>query len=248
MAKQSRLPSFLLTRPAAQAGRFAVLLRERFGDDIQIVCAPLLAPRFLIPEIPQRPFHALIFTSETGVQGFQRLTADPALAAVRVAWCVGDRTAQAATEAGLVAHSAKGDVLALQRALLAQRHEGPLLYLHGQNQQGDLAQALLSAGLETVCAVVYAQKPCRLTPAAVDLLSSDKTVILPLFSPRTASIFVSEWQETELKARLLVVAMSDAVAQAAGSLPFWKMVVAQRPDAAAMVKAIAGLIATAPDA
>lgn len=225
-----------------------MLLQERFGADLNIVASPLLAPSFLDPEIPHRPYSALIFTSETGVQALQRISANPALASIRKAWCVGDRTAQAATDAGLIARSAKGDVKALEAAVLAAHQAGPLLYLHGQEQRGNLAHDLNLAGLETVSVIVYSQEPKPLNQSAVDLLCTQSTVILPLFSPRTASLFVEEWQKLQPTVRLIVVALSDAVAKVAGSLPYYKMAVAHHPNAAAMLKAIADVIATVSDA
>ncbi len=94
----------LLTRPAAQNARFAAQVTARFGPGVRFVDSPLLAPRFLDPTLPAGPFDAVVFTSETGVAGYRRLTAEQALPA----WCVGPRTAEAARAAGFARHRGWG--------------------------------------------------------------------------------------------------------------------------------------------
>lgn len=224
------------------------MLRDRFGEGILIVNSPLIVPKFLSPEYPSLAYRAVIFTSETAVEAFQRLSADPRLAMISEAWCVGDRTAMAARNAGLLSYSAGGDVAALQALLLAAQPQGPYLYFHGRDQRGDLALSLSTAGLETVSAVAYAQEPQPLNATATKLLSSHSTVILPIFSPRTASLFLAEYERLNSKAQLLMVAISDAVAQVVQTVPNSKLVVAGRPNAEAMLDAVGELIAAVPDA
>ena len=117
------MPSFLLTRPALAADRFARSLRGRFGAEIRIHVSPLLAPKLLAPPLPAGPFRAVVFTSETGVAGFRRVSADTGLPA----WCVGDRTAAAAREAGFETRSAAGDLAALVEAIRRAGATGPFL-------------------------------------------------------------------------------------------------------------------------
>ncbi|TKA93937.1 uroporphyrinogen-III synthase, partial [Cereibacter changlensis] len=121
MASQSRQP-FLLTRPARQGARFAAALRQRFGEGIRLVTSPLLAPLFLRPELPAGAA-TLIFTSETGVEAFRRISAEQPQAA-HSAWCVGERTAEVARAAGLSTRSADGDAEALVAQILAAGEAG----------------------------------------------------------------------------------------------------------------------------
>jgi len=248
MARQSRLPPFLLTRPAAQGDRFARALRARFGAGIEIIDSPLLAPRFLTPALPARRFQALIFTSQTGVEAYRRIAADPALVGVRQAWCVGDRTAAAAREAGLATLSAQGDAAALAQAIASARPPGPLLHLRGQEVRGDLAASLESAGIETYSAIVYAQAAQPLTVPAVVALQVEAALLVPLFSPRTAALFAAATRQIDLRARLWLASLSPAVAAATGDLPCAGHVIAARPDAAAMITSLAGLIDAAAQA
>lgn len=247
MAAQSRLPRFLLTRPAAQGARFAADLRAAFAG-ARVTHSPLMAPAFALPDLPPGGFGALILTSETAVQGYRRLPAQMRAALPRLAFCVGDRTARAARAAGLRARSAGGDAAALVALILADRPAGRMLYLHGADRRGEVAERLLSAGLETHSALIYDQRPQPLTPAAQRLLSGRAPVIAPVFSPRTADLLAAQAPPGPGRAPLWIVALSPAVAQSAAALAPDRMATADHPDAPAMLAAIAALIAAAPDA
>lgn len=231
MASQSRVLRILLTRPAERGARFAQALRDRFGALIDIAESPLIAPRLLSPTLPDGPFDAVIFTSETAVAAARGLVGLP-----RTAFTVGDHTARAARAAGFVAHSAAGDAAALV-ALLTRARPGPVLHLHGQHTRGDVVAHLRAAGLQAEAVVVYVQEPQPLTAPARDWLDGDQPVIVPLFSPRTAILFSA----ARATAPLWLVALSAAVDTAA-SLPAARRVTAARPDAQAMVEAVATLL------
>lgn len=241
MAKQSRPPRFLLTRPAAQGDRFAAMLQDRFGK-VEVIDSPLIAPVYLSPTLPAGPFAALIFTSEAGVEGYRRLCAASRPMAC-LAFCVGDRTADAARENGLTAVSAGGDAQALLALIAKRAQTGPMLYLHGQDLRVDLAEVLNCAGTETYSVVVYRQDAQPLTAEAHCALQQPHPLIVPLFSPRTARLLVQELVAVPAIAPLDIVAMSSAIAaELDGAIPR-SLRVAQRPDAAAMLDAIARLLA-----
>ena len=206
------MPSILLTRPAVAADRFSRSLRARFGSEIRILVSPLLAPKLLAPPVPAGPFRAMVFTSETGVAGFRRVSADTGLPA----WCVGDRTAAAAREAGFETRSAAGDLAALVAAIRRAGVTGPFLYARGQETAGNLANALKEFNITVDEIVVYEQQARPLTPEAVALLADDKPVLVPLFSPRTAALFCAEPPVQRCRAPLLLAALSPAVAAACG--------------------------------
>jgi len=157
MAAQSR-PTLLLTRPEPAATRFAAQLRDRFGDGLEILSSPLMAPVFLAAPLPGGGWQGTIFTSETGVEGLRRLTdrRGPAI-------CVGPRTAEAAQAAGWQAEVIGGDAEGLVAALAAQPRPGLWLHARGREAAGDLAARLRKAGMSVAEAVVYAQEPRPLT-------------------------------------------------------------------------------------
>jgi uroporphyrinogen-III synthase len=229
MVRQSQA-SFLLTRPLAQSQRFAQGLPGR------VVISPLLEPEFLTPQIPERDWQALVFSSETGVEAACRLR-DLGTRLPARAFCVGERTTQAAQAAGWHALSAGGDVQALAALILSQTSKGPILILRPEDIAGDLEQKLVSAGLETVSAVVYRQNALSLTPEATLLLQTEAAVVVPLFSPRTARIFAQECRRIALNAPLYIAAMSAAVV-AQLDIQVQGVVVATAPNSEAMRQAV----------
>ncbi|MEY4982975.1 MAG: hypothetical protein RIR62_1241 [Pseudomonadota bacterium] len=236
MTPQSRALPVLLTRPEAAGDRFAAELAAAFGDGLVVVTSPLLAPHFLMPALPQA--EALVLTSETAVAAAVRLRDAGARLPPR-AWCVGDRTAEAARAAGFGATSAKGDADALVALILSTGGRGPFLHLHGAETRGDVVGRLQAAGLSATGVVVYDQRPMALTDAARALLDATGPVLVPLFSPRTAALFA---ETAPHRAALWVAALSPAVSGALGALPVARRAIAARPDAAAMLAAIAALI------
>lgn len=243
MAKQSTATAtpVLLTRPEAQSRAFAAALGERFRDRLRPIIAPVMAPGFLSPQLPSGQFEAVIFTSATAVDAAVKLGA----VLPGRAFCVGARTAAAAEAAGFKASSANGDADDLVAAILTWSPTGPLLHLRGAESRGQVAERLTSGGIETFSAVVYRQDPQPLTPEAIALLETPTPVILPLFSPRTAALLAAALPVTS-RALLQLVAISAAVADAAGPIPRSTLLIARQPDADSMLDAVGTLLATNP--
>ena len=238
MTLQSRPVPVLITRPGGQGDRFLTALRERFGGAVLPVLSPLLTPVFLSPDWPAGPYSSLILTSETGVEAAARLRDAGRLLPVR-AICVGDRTAQVARERGFDAVSAKGDAETLVAMVLAGGDEGPFLHLRGREARGDIAPRLTASGRVTRAAVVYAQEPVPLSAEARDLLDRTGVVLAPLFSPRTGDLFAAQGP---YRASLRIAAISPATAATVAPLNPQRIAVATRPDAEAMLDAVATLL------
>lgn len=242
MAKQSFGPALpvLLTRPNAQGQAFAQRLVDRFGARARVILSPLLAPRFLTPDLPKGDFAAVIFTSATGIAASNPLRAELPTRA----YCVGQKTAEAARAAGFQATSADGDAEALLSLILADPPKGQLLHLRGEEARGNLAERLSAAGVQTADLVVYRQDPQPMTSNAIAVLQAPRPVILPLFSPRSAALMVKAISAAP-QAPLYLAALGPAVAEAASIIPHIALETAKRPDADAMLDAIATLIVAA---
>ncbi len=232
MIRQSRRPAFLLTRPEPQGSAFADLLRARLGPDLRILSSPLLMPQILPPDLPGGDFAGVIFTSQAGVAAARGLRGLP-----RRAWCVGERTAAAARDAGFDAVSAKGAADDLVALLLAKPPQGRLLHLRGRDSRGQVAARLTAAGLETAEAVVYAQIEQPLSPDAGALIRGDDPVIAPLFSPRTARIFARQWEAADGTAPLFLPVLSTTIAESLPSDLNARVFVATQPEAEALAEA-----------
>ena len=231
----------LLTRPEAQGAGFADEVAARFGSRIRLIKTPLLAPRFYAPTLPAGKFSALIVTSKTGVEAYSRLSGDfPDLP--KTVYCVGESTAALALAAGLKPLCAAPDANHLIQQIIRLQPTGPLLHLRGRDARGDVAKHLDNAGIETEVAVVYAQEGLPLTADAERVLRAASPVLVPLFSPRTASIFASEMVRIGGISPLFLATMSGEVALEAGALSA-QIKVAMRPDSTAMCDTLALLLA-----
>lgn len=229
----------LLTRPEPQSRAFAEALTDRFGNRVRCVTSPLMAVELLTPAVPEGPYAAVIFTSANGVAAATRLGAD----LPPQAFCVGAGTATLAQAAGFAATSADGDADALVAAILANPPPGRLLHLRGEEARGDVAERLIKAGTKTDALTVYRMRPQTLTAEAVELLQGSRVVIVPLFSPHSATLFnLALPQGRPLRVQL--VAMSAAVAEAITGQQADVMVV-RKPTATAMLDAIGQLLGTA---
>lgn len=195
--------------------------------------SPLIAPVFLTPALPDEACAALILTSETGAEAAGRIRARlPDLA-----YCVGDRTAEVAQEAGFATRNAKGDATALTDLILSQPRS-PLLHLRGREARGDFAASLAPHGIAVHERIVYVQEEQALSDEAAALLVGAQPVLAPVFSPRSARILVSECQRIGARAPVSVIAMSEAVARAAVGLGSKPARLALRPDGESMLEAV----------
>lgn len=229
----------LITRPKEDAATFAARLAA-LGHETRL--EPLLAIR---PRpgasLPLEGAQALLFTSANGVRAAARLTAERGLPAL----CVGDATARAARDAGFGAvESAAGDVAALT-ALVKRRARpggGPLVHVAGTVTAGDLSGALAAAGFDVRRAVLYeAVRAERLSPPTRQALAAGTIDAVALFSPRTARTFARIVREEALEApvaRVDMLCLSAAVAEALDSLPGRRLLVAAEPTQDALIDLI----------
>ena len=225
-------PLILLTRPRAQGARFAALCETEFGICAEVMQAPMqeIVWTERVPAMPEGA--AAIFTSENGVLGYLR--AGPG--AGRRAYCVGDRTAEAARAGGFDAISANGTVDDLAAVILRARPAGPLFHLHGRALRGDLVGWLRDAGLAATGHVVYDQRALPLTAEARAALASPRRVIAPLFSPRSARLLagaVTDLENTSLPC------ISNATHLALPEALRARATISDAPTGAAMLIAIA---------
>ncbi|MBF9060777.1 uroporphyrinogen-III synthase [Rhodobacterales bacterium HKCCSP123] len=235
MSDNADAPLVLITRPQDAAHRFADELRAAVGP-VEVAIIPMLEIRPVVESLDLDGVTALIFTSAAGVEVFGTLTGDCSLPA----WCVGDRTAEAAREIGLKATSAGGDADALVALMAEARPEGRLLHLSGMHTRGDVAGRLFEAGLRAEARAIYDQVATEPGSELATALAHPGPVIVPLFSPRSAALFAEA--AGGAAARTEIVALSRAVAEALPEGLAGRARIAGSPDAPAMIRALAALI------
>ena len=240
MAKQSRDVTILLTRPAAQSFSFAQEVIRALGD-VSVVISPLMAPNYLMPQIPYVDFAAVIFVSVAAIEAAKRI-ASAEVRLPQLAYCVGDRTAEAARLAGFQSISAGGDARDLLAMIVAQKPTGPLLFLRGRDSSGDIEGVLNSAKIETISAVCYEQIPQPFTDKAAKILHEMQPVIVPLFSGRSAVIFQTQLLDIAATAPVWAATLSPAITLVLNIKTIVRTQTADHPDGASMIVAMKALL------
>ena len=223
-------PALILTRPAPQAEIFAAEIAARWAGAVRIIISPLL--RIVSLPVVEDLSHikGVIFTSAHGVAAAQ----DTNLPHGLPAWCVGDKTAQLASDAGFDSIVGPGDAVRLVDKIQSRRPVGPLAHLRGHHTRGGIAGKLTGAGIGCIDVVAYDQLAQSLSDDARHALQGVEPVIIPLFSPRTATILA---EQSPFTAPVQLIVISTAVQSAAAAIRVKSVSVAGTPDAEAMIVA-----------
>lgn len=231
----------LITRPRDDAETLAAALAAR---GVETMIEPMLEIVSLPgPRIARDEYQAILFTSANGVRALVNRNRGELgdLAAVPV-FAVGDATARAARDVGFAqVESAAGDVGSLASLVVARLEPaaGPLLHIAASQLAGDLAGSLAAAGFTVRRSTLYeARQAQNLSPATIDALRHGAIDAVMFFSPRTAAAFVTLAQNAGVAPCLSAVAalcLSQAVAAAASAVSWRVIVVAPRPDQAALL-------------
>ncbi len=223
--------TLLMTRPRAAAKRFMARLAPDLRDRLRVIYAPLLEIVGLPDPVALDGMRGVIFTSANGVAAARERGVRPSLPVS----CVGDATAEAARRAGWTVDDSFETADALVAALSARHPQAPLLHLRGVHARGDIAGRLTAMGIETRAQALYDQQLVALSDAARKALQGDDPVIVPLFSPRTARQFADAGRG---HAPLYLAAISEAAAKPLENMNHSALIVADRPDGAAMAEAV----------
>ena len=224
----------LLTRPRDESEALAALLATR-GH--QCLVEPLLEVVFHSDQaLELEGAQAVLLTSANGARALAARSEAHGLPA----FAVGASTAEAARRAGFDAvESAGGDVNSLA-ALVAERlrpADGALVHVAGQTVAGDLAALLPDFEVRRV--TLYEAKPAEaLSETTVAALKAGELDGALLFSPRTAALLAELGRKADAAEAFGAVSafcLSEAVADAARPLPWRRILVAERPEQAALL-------------
>ncbi len=209
----------LVTRPEPGASTTAAALRAAGHEP---VLRPLMETVDMPWTMPAGTFDAVMLTSAAAARH-----AGPQADIVRhlPTFCVGDATAQAARAAGFPQAESVGGTVAdvMRRAAHLRR----ILHLAGE----DRTPMTVPEGLQVAVRVVYRARLLALEdPGPVDAVM--------VYSLRSGKHFAEEWKRAGRGKNLVVIAISPAAAAGAGAL--WrKVVVADAPNEASMLAALA---------
>lgn len=197
------VPTIVLTRPLAQARRFASEIEASITSDYRVVIVPLQEIVLLGPRVDLTHYTGLVFSSENAVAGFQSNSLQ------MNAWCVGSRTADAADKAGYrVMHVAPtADILVAD--LTSSKPLGTLLHVRGKHTRGAIRDRLKDAGVQIEEVIVYDQRAVTPAPSLLERAGAGP-VLAPLFSPRSAKLFAATLPKPPVDWQL--ICLSSAIA------------------------------------
>lgn len=200
----------LLTRPAEDSERIVGMLPE-----YEAIIAPVLRIE-PVDHDSEKLMHApgLVFTSAHAIPA-----SGPGNG--RLAICVGVRTGSVARDAGFDVQQGSGTADSLLGLIAAA--SVPLLHPHGRH----IARRLPVEGM-----IVYDQLAHPLNDAARAWLADRESLVLPVFSARSARILSAELRDAT--APVILVALSDQVAEAFEA-PVSEQFIAKTPDICCML-------------
>ncbi len=231
--RHNHAATLLMTRPEMSSHRFITQLAKR-GVVLEYCISPALSIVPVTHDIDISAFGAVIFTSQNGV-------AHGPHGSGRLAYCVGDQTAEAARTKGYEVLSADGAADDLIDLVARHAPDHRLIHIRGTHSRGRIAQSLQNMGFLCEEVIAYDQIDRPLSPEAQSLLAGGKPVILPLFSPRSAAIV---GQQVQLGQHHHIIALSDAVSEAFGAIQSASVQVADKPTLEAMIDGVKAVIAT----
>jgi len=229
----------VVTRPSEDAERTAATLRAR-GHEALVT--PLLKVEPVEAEL-RSGCSGVIITSANAAHALAMHPARKRLAKLPL-FAVGQRSAEAARQAGFSeVTSADGDVRDLVR-LLASRGAGqkaPLLYLAGRDRARDLIGELAAQGIAAELVVVYRAVPLPFPPALTAALKDGTVDAVLHYSTRSAESYIAGAAQAGVARQALAVrhiCLSDQAAAPLSAAGAADVVVAARPDEAALLERI----------
>jgi uroporphyrinogen-III synthase len=224
----------LLTRPLEDSRALAEILEP---DGIEPLIWPLtrIVPTVMTLKLPVTT-GGLLFTSANGVRALAALTERRDLPAL----CVGKATERAARKAGFRdCITANGKALDLAE-LARSSNIRDFFHPHGRDTAGDLKGWLAETGQRVNEAVLYQAEETGPPPVPIGaFLSRGKIDLVTIWSRRGAVILArhlatigATLQGTDL------LAISPAAAESLGTSGFRRILVAEKPNGAAMLAKI----------
>jgi len=226
----------VVTRPQADSERTAAALRAR-GHAVLV--APLLRVEPVAADL-SGIWGAVIITSANAPGAIVGNSARAALVKLPLI-AVGQRSADAARQAGFTdVTSAGGDVRDLVQ-LIAERHTdaaAPLLYLAGEDRAADLVAELVVHGVAAEMAVVYRAVTAPFPPALTAALKAGEVDAVLHFSRRSAENYIAGARQAGIIEQALGVrhfCLARPIAEPLSGAGAGSIAVAKQPDEAAMI-------------
>lgn len=229
-------PRVLVTRSEPGATETALRLGQSGFDPVVEALFAIAPVDVTLPE-----FDALAFTSANGVRRFARLSPRRDTPV----FCVGERTAREARDAGYL-HVSSSNATVDALATLIQRELAPgarLLHAGNEETRGDLAGRLSAAGRSAAFLPIFRAVPVEAPgPVLAAHLAGEASLdAILIHSPRAASILTGFVSGMTSAGHLSVAAISQAAAEPLEGFAE-RLEIATSPDESALISALSRLV------
>jgi uroporphyrinogen-III synthase len=229
----------LLTRPTIDSESIARQLRDQ---SISAVIDPLLSFALLdIKDLSLSSYQAIIFTSTNGIRAFEKF---PFERNIKV-FTVGDKTAELAKTLSFQSvTSAGGDLIKLSNTIKDQLNpnDGPLLYICGKHQAGDLKQDMITHGFALDKLEIYDMVAAtNLSEPTKNSLKNQEIDYIPFYSVRSAHIFIELVKNAELQnalSNISALCLSPAIEKVIKTHCWKNIMTAEKPNQYSLFKLI----------
>ena len=229
----------IITRPQEDAEPLA---DELAALGVENLIAPLLSIKASGAETPDlTDVQALLLTSANGVRAFAHLSKERKVPM----YAVGHASASAAREAGFENIEIGGGDVETLAALVCEKldfRDGAVLHIAGSMMAGDLAGILGQSGFDYRRVQLYhAIKVTDLPRQCLIAIKDAQVDGVVLYSPRTAQAFMDLLKKAGLDnctGQLLAFCLSEAIAARIIAHDWARVVVAETPDQAALIKSV----------
>ena len=224
----------VVTRPEPDGKRTAAVLRAQ-GHEVLV--APLMKVQSVAADLSGH-WGAVIITSANAITAVADNATKVALIKLPL-FAVGQRSAEAAQEAGFNnVTAAGGDVHDLVRMLSARHSDdkAPFLYLAGEDRAADLVGELRTRGSAVEMRIVYRAVTAPFPSALIEALKAGEVDAVLHFSRRSAENYAAGARQAGIVGPALAVRHFCLSAQVAEPLVGAEQVtIAARPDEAALI-------------
>ena len=224
----------LLTRPYDQALRFSENLVRLGVISKNILVDPITKIEGVDVSYNFSSVRGLLITSANAVAYLPAALVGSKLPT----FCVGEATTRAALKQGLMAQHLATTAQELYNVLSARFLEGPLLHLRGTHTTLDFEAYFQDTPTEVQNLIIYQQIVQDLGLATYTLLRGTVSIVLPIFSPRSAELLCGldlNWGPH------ICVAISEAVAVPCRTAGFGQVLVSPEPSAGSMLSKVTSL-------
>jgi uroporphyrinogen-III synthase len=232
----------LITRAAPEAGATAARVTALGHEPI---LSPVLEIESIAFDFSAADVQALAFTSAAGVRAFasaQSVRARPILA-------VGEATAESARAEGFadvrIGEGAGDGIAALARVL--DPSDGAIVHVGGEDIASDVVNDLRAIGFTARRVIAYrARFAARLTPVALDLLTSRNDAAVMFHSARGAESFIALARDAGFALaveNLAALCLSARIATAAEPFGFRGIRIASAPRESALLALLGDIAA-----